>query len=280
MTLEQIDYKLTDGVALITLNRPQAMNAFTIRMGRELTGLIREIDKDDAVKAVVVTGAGDQFCAGMDLSAGGSTFDLDADPLQLELDEDGTDAWSMALAIHRNRKPVIAAINGAAVGVGLSMTLPMDIRVAAQGAKTGFVFTRRGVTPEACAAWFLPRIIGPARAAELVFTGRTFRPEDPEAAGLFNYVVPADQVLDRALALAREIADKASPACVSLSKYLLRQGIHQSDPEKIAQLDARIFMWLGSQADAYEGVQSFLEKRPPRFSLSPSRDLPWEIDRD
>ncbi len=283
MELTQTRYEVERGVALVTLDRPEQMNAFTHVMREELKHIFDQADQDDAVRAVVVTGAGRAFCAGADLSGGGGTFDRrgeDGRPVRLAEHRDG--GGQVALAIHRCRKPVIAAINGAAVGVGLTMTLAMDLRVAAEDAKLGFVFCRRGVVPEACSSWFLPRLVGPAKAAELVFTGRVFQARDEAGSGLFNYVLPAGQVLDKALDLAREIADNTSAVSVALAKALLQRGLSDPDPQTTHLHDSRVFLWAGRQADAAEGIQSFLEKRPPRFSLSPTRDLPefypWWIE--
>jgi len=240
-----------------------------------LEHIFQQADQDDAVRAVVVTGAGDAFCAGADLEAGGATFDFNRDPARAVSEKDHRDAGGrMALAIYRCRKPVIAAINGPAVGVGLTLTLAMDMRVAAEDAKVGFVFTRRGVVPEACSPWFLPRLVGRAKAAELIFSGRVFRARQEAHSGLFNYVLPRPQVLPKALELAREIAGNTSAVCVALAKALLNHGMTTADPRQEHLLESRVFHWAGRQADCYEGIQSFLEKRPPRFTMSPTRDMP------
>jgi enoyl-CoA hydratase/carnithine racemase len=178
------------------------------------------------------------------------------------------------LAIFGCRKPVIAAINGAAVGVGITMTLPMDIRVVAEDAKVGFVFARRGIVPEACSSWFLPRIVGISKAAELCYTGRVFVARDEEASGLFSYVVARDQVLAKAMEIAREIADNSSAVSVALSKALLWHGLGEDDPQSAHLIDSKCIHWTGAQADCYEGVQSFLEKRKPEFKMSAWTDLP------
>jgi enoyl-CoA hydratase/carnithine racemase len=275
MELKQTEYELKDGVALIRLNRPEQLNAFTPVMRMELIHLFQEADQDDAVRVVVVTGAGRAFCAGADLSAGGQTFDRarrEGQEIPISRHRDG--GGQVALAVFNCRKPVIAAIHGPAVGIGLTMTLPMDIRIAAEDAKIGFVFARRGVVPEACSSWFLPRIVGISKAAELVLTGRIFRAREEAHSGLFNYVLPKDQVLPKALAIAREIADHTSAVSVTLSKALLWHGLAESDPQSVHLIDSRVFFWAGKNKDAYEGVQSFLEKRPPQFPLSPTKDLP------
>ncbi len=276
MQWQNIRYQLDeDGVALLTLYRPQRLNAFTRRMGSELEQVFHQADQDDAVRALVVTGAGDAFCAGADLEAGGATFDFDRDPERAVSEKEHRDAGGrMALAIYRCRKPVIAAINGPAVGVGLTLTLAMDMRVAAEDAKVGFVFTRRGVVPEACSPWFLPRLVGRAKAAELIFSGRVFRAREEAHSGLFNYVLPRARVLPKARELAREIAANTSAVSVALAKALLNHGLSTADPHREHLLESRVFHWAGRQADCYEGIQSFLEKRPPRFTMSPTRDMP------
>jgi enoyl-CoA hydratase/carnithine racemase len=274
MTLTQTEYSVQEGVALIRLNRPEQLNAFTPVMRNELLALFQEADGDDAVRAVVVTGQGRAFCAGADLSAGGSSFEKAQTPGQATISRHRDGGGQVSLAIFNCRKPVIAAINGPAVGIGITMTLPMDIRVAAEDAKIGFVFTRRGVVPEACSSWFLPRIVGISKAAELVLTGRVFRAADESHSGLFNYVLPREQVLPKALSIAREIADHTSAVSVTLSKALLWHGLAEDDPQSAHLIDSRCFFWASRQKDVYEGVQSFLEKRPPRFPGSPTKDLP------
>jgi len=180
----------------------------------------------------------------------------------------------IALAIFRCRKPVIAAINGHAVGVGITMTLPMDIRIVSEDAKIGFVFTRRGVVPEACSSWFLPRIVGISKAAEWIYTGRVFRASEEAKSGLFNYVVPQAKVVDKAMALAREIAENTSAVSVALSRALLWHGLAEGDPQSVHLIDSRCFYWMGHQKDSQEGVESFLEKRPPKFDMKVSSDMP------
>jgi enoyl-CoA hydratase/carnithine racemase len=180
----------------------------------------------------------------------------------------------VALAIFRCRKPVIAAINGHAVGVGITMTLPMDIRIVAEDAKIGFVFARRGVVPEACSSWFLPRIVGISKATEWIYTGRVFRAAEEAASGLFNYVVPQEQVFKKAMTIAREIAEHTSPVSVALSKALLWHGFAEDDPQSVHLIDSRCFYWMGHQKDSREGVESFLGKRPPKFTMKVSSDMP------
>ena len=271
MELTQTTYAIDRGIATIALNRPDALNAFTPTMRKELIALFDQADGNDAVRAVVVTGAGPTFCAGADLSHGGSTFDR-SQTSNISEHRDG--GGQVALAAFRCRKPVIAAINGHAVGVGITMTLAMDMRIAAEDAKIGFVFVRRGVVIEACSSWFLPRIVGMAKATELAYSGRIFRAADEKDSGLFNYVLPGDQVLSRAKEIAREIADNTSAVSVALCKALLWHGLAENDPQSVHLVDSRCFYWAGKQKDAREGVQSFLEKRRPQFTLSPSKDMP------
>lgn len=273
--LQDIKLEINEGIAMVTLHRPEQMNAFTLKMGEELETVLAHADRDDSVRVVVITGAGKAFCAGADLSYGSATFDLSkrergTTDLSSHRDEGG----KVSLAIWDCRKPVIAAINGHAVGVGITMTLPMDIRIAAADAKIGFVFTRRGVVPEACSSWFLPRLVGMSKAAEFVYTGRVFLAEEEASSGLFTYVVSREEVLPKALAIAREIADNTSAVSVALSKGLLRYGLRESTPETVHRMDSQCFYWCGFQPDAYEGIKSFLEKRPPKFTMSPTRDMP------
>lgn len=275
MDLSQTRYEIENGVATVTLNRPEEMNAFTPTMRNELIRIFEEADCDDAVRVIVVTGAGKAFCAGADLSAGGSSFDRAMNEgRKVSMSEHRDGGGQTTLAIFKCRKPVIAAINGHAVGIGITMTLAMDIRVVAEGAKIGFVFARRGVVPEACSSWFLPRIVGISKATELVYTGRLFLAEEEATSGLFNYVVPSKQLLPKAMAIAREIAENTSAVSVALSKGLLWHGLSEDDPQSVHLIDSRCFFWAGRQKDAYEGVQSFLEKRAPRFTMSASTDMP------
>ncbi len=275
MDLTQTRYEIDNGVGLVTLNRPDKMNAFTPTMRKELIEIFNEADRDDSVRVVVVTGAGKAFCAGFDLSGGGSTFDLSEQQGRKVLISEYRDGGGQTtLAIFKCRKPVIAAMNGHAVGLGITMTLAMDMRIVADDAKIGFVFARRGVHLEACSSWFLPRIVGISKAAELVYTGRVFRAEEEKSSGLFNYVLPSDQVLPKAMAIAQEIAENTSAISVALSKGLLWHGLGELDPQSAHLIESRSFFWAGQQKDSYEGIQSFLEKRAPRFTMRPSSDMP------
>jgi enoyl-CoA hydratase/carnithine racemase len=267
---EQIDLDVTDGVATITLNRPERMNAYTGQMGREMLDAFDRTDADDDVRAVIITGAGRAFCAGADLEDAGSTFDYDdADP---SAHRDG--GGLITLRIFNSLKPVIAAINGAAVGVGITSVLPADVRLAADTAKMGFVFTRRGIVPEACSSWFLPRIVGISTASEWVLSGRVFPAQEALERGLVRSLHPADELLDEANSLAREIADNAAPVSVALSRQLLWRMLGADHPMEAHRADSRGIFLRGKAGDVREGVGAFLEKRDPEFPDRVSTDLP------
>jgi len=245
----------------------------------ELLDAFERADADDAVRAVIVTGAGRAFCAGADLGSGGGTFDYSGEAQPIESHRDG--GGLVALRIFASKKPVIAAINGPAVGVGITMTLPMDVRIAASGARMGFVFARRGIVAEACSTWFLPRVVGISRAAEWVLTGRVFPAEEALAGGLVSRVVAPEALIDTARGLAREIADNTSALSVALCRQMLWRMLGADHPMEAHKVDSRAIYWMGQSADAREGVQAFLEKRPARFTLRPSADMPefypwWE----
>ena len=271
MDYEQIRYAVEDGILTITLHRPEKLNAFTTRMMYELLDAFERADADDAVRVVIVTGAGRAFCAGADLSGGGGAFDYAGGP-SIEDHRDG--GGLVALRIFEAKKPVIAAINGPAVGVGITMTLPMDVRLASNTSRMGFVFARRGIVPEACSSWFLPRLVGMQRAAEWVYTGRVFTADEALAGGLVARVVAPEALLDTARQLAREMADGTSAVSVALSRQLLWRMLGADHPMEAHQVDSRCLYWLGKSADTYEGVRAFLEKRPARFSMRPSTDMP------
>lgn len=277
----QIRYEVSESIATITLNRPEKMNAFTGVMMREMLEVFDVIDADDSVRAVIVTGEGKAFCAGADLSGGAKTFD-DGDwssPSDDRVRRDG--GGQVTLRIFECKKPVIAAINGAAVGIGATMTLPMDVRLASSAARVGFVFTRRGIVPEACSSWFLPRAVGISRAAEWVYTGRILTADEAHDGGLVRSVHAPDDLLPAARALAREIADNTSGVSVALSRQMLWRMLGASHPMDAHRVDSRGIQMRGRSADAHEGVSSFLEKRQARFADSVSRELPdifpdWE----
>jgi enoyl-CoA hydratase/carnithine racemase len=270
---EQIRYDVQDHVLTITLQRPDRLNAFTPTMKRELIAALDAADADDYVRAIVVTGAGRAFCAGADLSAGGDTFDYKRrGGTETEAPRDG--GGEVSLRIYEMRKPVIGAINGAAVGVGLTMTLPMDVRLAADSAKFGFVFTRRGIVPEAVSTWFLPRLVGPSQAAEWLMSGRVFRADEALAGRLVRSLHAADDLLSAAYDLAREIADNAAPVSVALARQMMWRGLAAASPYDAHVTDSRAMHLTGQAADVREGIASFLDKRPPEFPGRVSSDVP------
>jgi enoyl-CoA hydratase/carnithine racemase len=273
MAFETLLYDVADGVATLTLNRPERLNAVNTTSIRELVAAFDAADGDDAVRAVIVTGAGRAFCAGADLGGGGATFA--GGPGRSERPEDHRDGGGLVtLRIFELKKPVIAAINGPAVGFGVTLTLAMDIRLASSTAKLGFVFARRGVVPEACSTWFLPRLVGIAQAAEWAYTGRVFSAEEARAGGLVSRVMAPDALLPAARALAREIADHTSAVSVALIRQMLWRMLGAEHPVAAHRLDSLGMWYTGRSADAHEGVTSFLEKRPPRFTGRPSKDMP------
>ena len=270
----QIRYEVSDSIATVTLARPEKMNAFTGVMMRELLDVFDVIDADDAVRAVIVTGDGKAFCAGADLSSGAKTFD-DGDWSSTSDDSVRRDGGGqVTLRIFACKKPVIAAINGAAVGIGATMTLPMDVRLASSAARIGFVFTRRGIVPEACSSWFLPRVVGISRAAEWVYTGRILSADEAASGDLVRTVYAPDELLPAARALAREIADNTSGVSVALSRQMLWRMLGADHPMQAHRVDSRAIQLRGRSADAHEGVTSFLEKRPAQFSDSVAASLP------
>src|SRR4051794_2915642 len=271
---EQIRYDVADGVLTITLDRPDRLNAFTGVMARELIEAFDRADADDDVRAIVVTGAGRGFCAGADLEAGGDTFNAAAQGREHEGEVPRDGGGQVVLRIYESLKPVIAAINGPAVGVGITMTLPMDVRIVADSAKIGFVFVRRGITPEAASSWFLPRIVGISQAMEWVATGRVFDAQEALAGGLARSVHPAGEVLGVARELAREIADNAAPVSVAIARRLLWEMAGARHPMEAHKADSRAIFARGQSKDVVEGVTSFLEKRPPRFTDRVSDGLP------
>ncbi|HEV2997998.1 MAG TPA: crotonase/enoyl-CoA hydratase family protein [Solirubrobacteraceae bacterium] len=279
MDFEEIRYELSGHVLTITLDRPERLNAFTARMAHELIEAFERADRDDGVRAIIVTGAGRGFCAGADLAGGGSTFDWRERAAEEEVPRDG--GGQVVLRIFDSTKPVIAAINGPAVGVGITMTLPMDIRLAAEGAKIGFVFARRGIVPEACSSWFLPRLVGISQAMEWVASGRVFTAQEAHAGGLVRSVHPEGELLDVARALAEEIAEHSAPVSVALARRLMWRMLGAEHPMIAHRADSRAMFSRGQSADAREGVTSFLEKREPEFTNRVSDGLPdifpgWE----
>ncbi len=277
MELEQIITEVADGVLTITLNRPQRLNAWTTTMAGELIGAFDRADADDDIRVVIVTGAGRAFCAGADLQKGGETFDARAagaagsGPGAAEHRDNG---GQLTLRIFESTKPVIAAVNGPAVGVGATMTLPMDIRLASENARFGFVFVRRGIVPEAASSWFLPRIVGISRAVEWAATGRVFSAAEALEGGLVRSVHSPDELMPAARALAAEIADNAAPVSVALARRMMWTMLGAQHPMTAHRMDSRAMFLRGQSADVVEGVTSFLEKRPARFSDRVSDGLP------
>jgi enoyl-CoA hydratase/carnithine racemase len=272
MDFAEIRYEVADRILTITLDRADRLNAWTPTMQGELIEAFDRADADDDVRAIVVTGAGRAYCAGADLERGGETFDSRARGSGDGVPRDG--GGQFVLRVFESTKPVIAAINGPAVGVGITMTLPMDVRVAAEGAKLGFVFTRRGIVPEACSSWFLPRIVGVSRAVEWAMSGRIFRAEEALEAGLVRSLHPPEEVLGAALELAREIADNAAPVSVALARRMMWTMLGASHPMEAHRADSRGMLARGQSGDVREGVASFLEKRPPEFTDRVSDGLP------
>lgn len=265
---EQIRYEISDQVLTITLNRPERLNAFTRQMAEELVDAFDHADEDDEVRAVVITGAGRGYCAGADLQAGGATFDYPEGTAHR--DHGGL----VSLRIFESMKPVIVAFNGPAVGIGLTMTLPADIRLASTHARFGLVFARRGIVLEAASSWFLPRLVGISRALEWANTGRVFDAEEALAAGLVRSVHSPDELLPAAYAIAAEIAEHTAPVSVALNRQMLWRMLGADHPMTAHILDSRAVQARGSSEDAKEGVTSFLEKRPARFPNRVSTDMP------
>jgi enoyl-CoA hydratase/carnithine racemase len=272
MDFEQIIVDLDDGILTITLNRPERLNAWTATMARELIEAFDRADADDEVRVVIVTGAGRAFCAGADLEKGGETFDYRTREFAGAVNEDN--GGQLTLRIFDCKKPVIAAVNGAAVGVGATMQLAMDIRMAAEEARFGFVFARRGIVPEACSSWFLPRVVGISQAMEWVATGRVFSAQEALEGRLVRSVHPGEQLLDAARSLAREIVENTAPVSVALARQMLWRMLGAEHPMIAHRADSRAMWHRGQSADVVEGIGSFLEKRPPKFTDRVSDGLP------
>jgi enoyl-CoA hydratase/carnithine racemase len=258
---QHIQYSVADGIATITLHRPEKMNAFTGRMMNEAITALDMTDADDNVKVVIFTGSGRAYCAGADLSTGGDTFAKGGSDVQTKQGVPRDGGGLLSLRIFNSKKPVIGAINGAAVGVGVTMTLPMDFRLASTEAKFGFVFAKRGIIPEACSSYFLPRLVGIAQATEWVYTGRVFSAQEALDGGLVRSVHAPDELLPAAVAIAREIIDNTAPVSVAMSRQMLWRMLGASHPMEAHRVDSRGIMVRGKSADSREGVTSFLEKR-------------------
>lgn len=277
--LQTLRYEAHDGIATITLQRPDQLNAFTTRMCDELIAAFDHTDADDAVRAVIVTGAGRAFCAGADLSGGGQTFDYAARAQAAqqetrvgEVYRDG--GGRVTLRIYRSLKPVIGAINGAAVGIGMTLQLPMDMRLASTEARFGFVFARRGITPEAASSWFLPRLVGMQTALEWCFTGRVFSAQEALQRGLVRSLHAPDELLPAARALASEIAEHSAPVSVALTRQMLWRLSAAEHPMAAHRIDSRAIQARGASADAREGIGAFLEKRAPVYPDKVSSGMP------
>ena len=286
MTHRTLDTALDDGVLTVTLSRPDALNAFTVEMADDLLDVVTRASEDDAVRAVVVTGAGRAFCAGMDLGGDGNVFGLDESlaPTMSDVADrlDDPDVVAglrdtggrVVLALYACKKPVVAAINGAAVGVGATMTLPMDARLASERARIGFVFGKLGIVPEACSTWFLPRLVGLARALDWAYTGEILTAEEAERGGLVRSVHAPDRLVDEAHALVRRWTDGRSAVAVALTRQMMLRNAAQPHPVEAHRVDS-LAMFYTSTGDGKEGVRAFLEKRPPQFAGRASEMPPF-----
>ena len=295
MSFDQIRLDRHEGIALLTLYRPDRMNAFTGEMMLEIIAALDECDADDGVRAVIFTGHGDKaYCAGADLGGGAATFDYDkrSDKLAMlpegmsasPVAEDGTINWShplirdgggrVSMRIFEAKKPVLGAINGAAVGIGATMTLPMDARLASDTARYGFVFARRGIVPEAASSWFLPRLVGIANAVDLCYSGRLISAAEAKEKGLVQSVHAPGDLIDAAIAKAREMTADSAPVSVALTRHMLWRMLGAPHPMSAHRWDSRVIFSRGRSPDAAEGVTSFLEKRAPNFTASVANDYP------
>jgi len=294
MPYETIQYEVAEQILTITLSRPEKLNAFNATMQRELIEAFDAADRDDNIRAIIVTGAGRAFCAGADLSSGADTFDRDSKRGAIRRLADGRVDYSDAnvrdgggqvtLRIFKCLKPVIAAVNGPAVGIGVTMQLAMDIRIASEDARFGFVFSQRGIVPEAASSWFLPRIVGISQALEWCYTGRVFPAREALAGRLVSKVVPPDQLLPTARQLAGEIAARTAPVSIALIRQMMWRMLGADDPMEAHKVDSRGIYTRGRSEDVKEGVMSFLEKRPANFKNKVSSDMPdffpWWNERE
>lgn len=276
MTYQHVTVHRQGAAMVVTLNRPEKLNAFNGAMGDDVERAFKAADADDDVRAIVLTGAGRAFCAGADVSGGASSFDTSGDHGAGVFSNraGGRRGSGFVQAMFNSKKPSIVAINGPAVGVGVTMTLPCDIRIASDNAKFGFIFARRGLVPEAGSAWFLPRLVGLPQALRWSLSGRVFGAEEALAGGLVSEIVAPDALLDRALAIVDEIASDTSPVSVALTRQLLWRFAGAPDPFELLTIDGPLSIERGATADVKEGVQSFLEKRRPNFPLKVSADMP------
>ena len=259
---------------VVSLNRPEKLNAFTKTMQDEIIKVFDYTDQSDEVKSVVVTGEGRAFCAGADLVEGPNTFDYAEEGNKLSNDDHRDGGGLVTLRIFRSKKPVIGAINGDAVGVGATMTLPMDIRIASDTARFGFVFSRRGAVPEACSSWFLPRVVGISKALDWCYTGRVFKSQEALQHGLVSEVTTDEELLERALEIGSSYSNKTSSISVSLARQMMWNMLAATHPEEAHILDSMAMEKMGKSPDIKEGIASFLEKRNPNFPMKVSKDLP------
>ncbi|HVU21010.1 MAG TPA: enoyl-CoA hydratase-related protein [Rhizomicrobium sp.] len=274
MTYEHIKAEIEGPILTITLNRPDKLNAYTALMGSEIEDAFQKADENDDIRVIVVTGAGRGFCAGADISGGVDAFNVNRGAAMFQGARPRASRGGFVEAIYNCRKPSIAAINGAAVGVGITLCLPMDIRIASTDAKIGFIFARRGLVPEAGSAWFLPRLVGLDQALRWCLSGRIFGAEEAKEGGLVSEVVAPDQLLARAREIALEIADNTAPVSVAMTRQMLWQYSAHAHPFELLQMDGPLSVELGSGPDVREGVAAFLEKRKPSFPGKVSKDIP------
>ena len=275
------DLKVTDGVAVATFNRPDKMNTFTPVVMREMIELFDKTDADDSIRAVVVTGSGRAFCAGAELGiAGGDTFNYTKRASGDEIIHDGIrrdGGGRVVLRIFRSLKPVIAAVNGAAVGVGVTMQLPMDFRIASTNAKFGFVFSRRGITPEACSSWFLPRLVGVPTALDWTYSGRVFDANEARDRGLVQSLHAPEDLLPAAMELAHKVTEKSAPVSIAVARQMIWRMMGAEHPMDAHRIDSRALQSRGQSADVKEGIASFMEKRDPKFPNGVAQDFPAEL---
>jgi enoyl-CoA hydratase/carnithine racemase len=286
MSYETLLYERDGAILTLTLNRPDKLNAYTATMGLELEDAFRRADLDDDVRVIIVTGAGRGFCGGADISAGADAFNTSTEgsvafATNATKDRPRGQGGGFVEAIYSCRKPSIAALNGAAVGVGITLTLPMDIRISVPGAKIGFVFARRGLVPEAGSAWFLPRLVGLPQALRWCLSGRLISAEEAQAGGLVSEIVEPEALLARAREIAREIAENTAPVSIALTRQMLWRFAGEPDPTSLLKIDGGFAFELGQGPDVREGVAAFIEKRPPKFTGKVSTDMPsnypwWE----
>jgi len=274
MSYEHIKYEISENILTLTLNRPDKLNAFTHTMRDELIDAFDHADEDDNVRAIIITGEGRAFCAGADLGEGKNTFNYEALGLAEEdaIHRDG--GGRVTLRMFQSKKPIIGAINGPAVGIGATMTLPMDVRIASETARMGFVFSRRGIVPEACSSWFLPRIVGISQALEWVYSGKVFSADEAVKGGLIKSLHAPEDLLNAARETARGFIEDTSAVSIALSRQMMWRMLGADHPMEAHKVDSRGIFYMGQSPDVVEGVQSFLEKRPAEFSMKPSKDLP------